>query len=98
MESRSTLFLQEVARLEGGLVGSIARFELALVAVHGGSPGPHVIEWDRDPAPVVDGLLEGRWLAGEAKRGRYRIVVAADLPGLLSIEQLDAEAPLPQGV
>jgi hypothetical protein len=93
-EERSTLFLEEVDRREGGLFGSIARFELALLVVRRGDPDPHAIEWDRDPAPVIDGLLEGRWLAGEATRGRYRIVVSADLPGLLSIEHLDEAAPV----
>jgi hypothetical protein len=98
VEARSALFLEEVARREGGLIGSIARFEQALLAVRNGEPGPHVIEWDRNPAPVVDGLLEGQWLAEEAARGRYRTVVAADLSGLVSIERLDAETPLAQPV
>jgi hypothetical protein len=91
-ESRSALFLEEVATREGGLVGRIARFELALLAVRRGDPGPHTTEWDRDPAPVIEGLLQGRWLAGEAARGRYRVVVSSDLPGLVSIERLDAAA------
>ena len=91
LDERVSTFLDDVADAEGGVVASVARFERALVAVRRGEPGRHVIEWDRDPAVVVNGLLEGRWLADEAEPGRYRTVVDPASPELVTIE-LEAEA------
>ena len=86
LESRRALFLDEVARTETGTVASVARFERALYAVSNGDPNRHVIEWDRDPIVIINGLLEHRWLCDSASEGRYRTVVAADLPGYVSVE------------
>ncbi len=86
LDERVTVFLDGVADAEGGVIASVARFEQALVDVRRGEPGRHVIEWDRDPAVVVNGLLEGRWLADEAEPGRYRTIVDPALPELVSIE------------
>jgi hypothetical protein len=88
VESRAELFLSEVVRREDGVVGRVARFELALALVRRGDPGRHTIDWDRNPAPVLDGLASGRGLDREPSRGRFRTVVAADLPGLVQIEEL----------
>jgi hypothetical protein len=83
LESRARLFLDEIAGDGDALIAAVARFERALQDVRRGDARRHVIEWDRDPTVIVNGLLEGRWLADEAPRGRYRTVVAADSPELV---------------
>ena len=83
LESRALLFLNEVSLDRDALIAAVARFERALMAVRRGDPHRHVVEWDRDPTVIVNGLLEGRWLADQAQRGRYRTIVAADLPELI---------------
>jgi len=83
LESRALLFLDEISEDGDALIAAVARFERALMAIRRGDPHRHVVEWDRDPTVIVNGLLEGRWLADEAPRGRYRTVIAADAPELL---------------
>ena len=90
LDERVSVFLDNVADAEGGVIASIARFEQAIIDVRRGEPHRHVIEWDRNPAVVVNGLLEGRWLVDEAEPGHYRTIVDPALPGLVSIE-LDEE-------
>jgi len=80
LESRALLFLDEIGRDADALVAAVARFERALMSVRGGDLRRHVIEWDRDPGVIINGLLEGHWLADEAPRGSYRTVIAGDLP------------------
>jgi hypothetical protein len=89
VESRSRLFLEEVARRESGVVGSVARFELALALVRRGDSRRHVVEWECDPAHLIEALAAGE-RAVEPRPGRFRTVIAADLPGLVSIERLPA--------
>ena len=72
-------FLDEIARDGDAVIAAVARFERALMRVRSGDGRRHVIEWDRDPAVIINGLLEYRWLADEAPRGSYRTVVAGDL-------------------
>jgi hypothetical protein len=87
LESRRALFLDTVARTETGVVRSVALFEHALYAVRDGDPSTHSIRWERDPTVIINGLLEGRWLADSAPEGRYRTIVAAGLPGYVSVER-----------
>jgi hypothetical protein len=79
LESRAMRFLDEMARDGDALIAAVARFELALMRVRQGDARQHVIEWDRDPAVIINGLLAYRWLADQAPRGRYRTVVTGDL-------------------
>jgi hypothetical protein len=83
LESRATLFLDEVARDGDAVIGAIAQFERALMAVRHGDTRRYEVEWDRDPAVIINGLFEGLWLADQAPRGRYRTVVATNLPELV---------------
>jgi len=85
LDSRSRLFLDHVAR-RGGMIGSVARFERALIDVRRGERQPRTVEWDRDPTPIINGLLEGRWLAALAKRGRYQTVIDPSLAELVRID------------
>jgi hypothetical protein len=85
-ESRSALFLDHVAVREDGVISSIARFEDALLRARRGDASRYVIEWDRDPAPVLEGLAQGRWLADDAQHGRFRTVVSADQPGFVTVD------------
>jgi len=87
VESRSRLFLEEVARRENGVAGSVARFELALTLVRRGGTERHVVDWDCDPAGLLEALAT-RDFDAKPHPGRFRTVIAADLPGLVSIEQL----------
>jgi len=80
LESRALLFLDEIAEDDDTLLAAVARFERALMRVRSGDTGRHVVEWDRDPTVIINGLLEYRWLADSAPRGSYRTVVAGDQP------------------
>ena len=80
LESRALLFLDEIAEDDDTLLAALARFERALMRVRSGDTRRHVIEWDRDPTVIINGLLEYRWLADSAPRGSYRTVVAGDQP------------------
>ncbi len=68
------------------MIGSVARFERALIDVRRGERQPRTVEWDRDPTPIINGLLEGRWLAALAKRGRYQTVIDPSLAELVRID------------
>jgi len=85
LDSRSRLFLDHVARRDG-VIGSVARFERALINVRRGEREPRTVEWDRDPAAIINGLLEGRWLAALAKRGHYQTVIDPSLAELVRID------------
>lgn len=85
-ESRSRLFLEQTAAREHGLIRSIARFELALLLVTRGDQHRHVIDWDRDPRLLIDRLTQGRWSPDQARPGRYRTIIAAEIPGFIAIE------------
>jgi hypothetical protein len=80
LESRAMLFLDEIGRDGDALIAAVARFERALMCLRSGDTRRHVIEWNRDPGVIINGLLEGCWLAADAPPGRYRTVITGDLP------------------
>lgn len=82
------LGLHFLARLAGDadpLIAAVAGTERGLLLVAHGDCSRHEVVWDRDPAPVLNGLLAGGQ-PGDATAGRFRVVVSADLPGLISVE------------
>jgi hypothetical protein len=96
LESRAMLFLDEIGRDGDALIAAVARFEHALMSVRSGDKSRHVIEWNRDPGVIINGLLEGRWLADDAPPGRYVTVIAGDLPDPV-IEMFEQPRPSATG-
>lgn len=79
LESRAIGFLDEIGRDDDPLVAAVARFERAVMCVRSGDTARHAVEWPRDPAVIINGLLEGRWVCDDAAPGRYLTVIAGDL-------------------
>jgi hypothetical protein len=88
LDSRSRLFLDHVGR-RGGIIGSVALFERALIDIRCGEREPRVVEWDQDPTAIINGLIAGRWLDGHAKGGAYRTVIDPTLPELVRIDVVE---------
>jgi hypothetical protein len=78
-------FLEEMAAHTYSLVASIARFELALIRVKKGDPARYDIEWTYDPNRVLEHAVHGRPFDREASRGRFRVVVAREIPDMFRI-------------
>lgn len=79
LDARAMLFLEELSRDDDAVIAAVAQFERALKSVQGGDRQRHVIEWPRDPAVIINGLLEGRWIADDAPPGRYHTVIDGSL-------------------
>ena len=87
-ESRARAFLTH-AEACGGVVGSVATFELALMEVRSGGGLPRIVDWDRDPTAIIQGLLNGRRVGRNAKKGRYRMLIDPALPELVTIDHVE---------
>jgi hypothetical protein len=94
IECLGTQFLEEMGQHENHLISSVARFELALIRVQGGDTGKHVVDWQHDPAVVLDKLLCGAPLGEGISGGYYRTIVSNEEPGLFRILKVEgAGAP-----
>lgn len=78
-------FVDRLVTDDDPLVAAVASTERALIMIARGSPSIHKVAWDRDPAAVLNALMEGR-APDKAAAGRFRVVVSADLPDLIKVE------------
>lgn len=85
VEHLADAFLEAMGRHRDPLVASVARFELALIRVKKGDSSEYLIDWERDPRPVLASLLGNGSLDKDGEPARYRTVVSREIPELFRV-------------
>ena len=91
-EYQPLAFLAFLAGHGDPLAVSVSQFELALIKVRAGDPGRHVVDWDRDPAPVLHALAQGTAPPEPGGPEPHRTEVAGHLPHLFEINRLERDS------
>lgn len=79
-ETQGPAFLEFVGERHGGLVASVAQFELALTRVKEGDAGRYEILWSVDPHVALLSLARDLPFDRELHAGTYKTIVSRDLP------------------
>jgi hypothetical protein len=84
VEELSHGFLNFLNGHDDGLVRTVARFEDALLQIRSGSAATFEVLWDRHPDHVFLALENGSELPAPENDCQYRMLLAADLPQMVS--------------
>ena len=88
-------FLAAMALQPDPLIAAVARFEEAVAGVKRGDAARYEIDWAHDPAAVLAALTREFPLEEERLRGRFRMVVERDGPGIVRVQSFEIEAGSP---
>jgi len=80
IENVGMAFLSHMGGSGLPLVASVARFEYAFIKVRLGDDADYVVEWDQNPAPVLNALLQQTPLPEQAEGEYYKIHLSRHLP------------------
>ncbi|HEX6293460.1 MAG TPA: hypothetical protein VFZ66_30040 [Herpetosiphonaceae bacterium] len=78
-------FLEAMSQHDDALIAAVARFELALLRVKGGSPATYTVEWRHEPYAVLYSLLQKQPLDESGIQGHYQTLVSGQIPGLFLV-------------
>lgn len=93
-ETQAPAFLEMMSDHPDALIGSVARFELALFKVRQGDRRRYVVSWGVEPHSVLNSLAKNQPLEDDLRLGGYQTLIGRDLPGHFQIVRLEQNPPI----